>query len=105
MNKKQKSNINNLLESAIRFDVPLSDHTTFGIGGPASCFVFPNNRTELSKLLKFAKNETIPILFIGSGSNILVWDEGFNGFAISLRKTFKKLSIKILFTTIIIDDR
>jgi len=76
------------------FDEPLSKYTTFGIGGPAQCMVYPENRNELSILLKYANKNKIPAIFIGSGSNILVWDTGFNGFVISLRKTFKELNIK-----------
>ena len=75
------------------FDEPLANHTTFGIGGPAQCIVYPEDQNELSSLLKYAHNNKIPAIFIGSGSNLLVWDEGFNGFVISLRKTFNKLSI------------
>ena len=81
-----------MLASIMMFDEPLANHTTFGIGGPAACMVYPENREELSMILKYAACENIPAFFIGSGSNILVWDEGFDGFVISLRKTFKKNS-------------
>jgi len=76
------------------FDEPLAKHTTFGIGGPADCMVFPETREELSKLLKYAYQRKISAIFIGSGSNILVWDKGFNGIVISLKKSFKNLTIK-----------
>ena len=76
------------------FDEPLAKHTTFGIGGPADCMVFPETREELSKLLKYAYQKKISAIFIGSGSNILVWDKGFNGIVISLKKSFKNLTIK-----------
>lgn len=82
-----------MLASIMMFDEPLANHTTFGIGGPAACMVYPENREELSMILKYAAGENIPAFFIGSGSNILVWDEGFDGFVISLRKTFKTLTI------------
>ena len=82
-----------MLSSNIKFDEPLAKYTTFGIGGPARCMVYPDNRNELSTLLKYAHVNKIPAIFIGSGSNLLVWDEGFNGFVISLRKTFNKLTI------------
>ena len=82
-----------MLSSHLTFDEPLAKYTTFGIGGPARCMVFPDNQNELSTLLKYAHDNKIPTIFIGSGSNLLVWDEGFDGFVISLRKTFKKLSI------------
>ena len=93
MNQKQKKEIHNMLSSNMIFDEPLANHTTFGIGGPAQCVVYPEDLNELSTLLKYAHDNKIPAIFIGSGSNLLVWDEGFNGFVISLRKTFKKLSI------------
>ena len=64
------------------FDEPMINHTTFGIGGPAGCLVYPDNREELSELLQYANKENIPAFFIGSGSNILVWDKGFDGFIV-----------------------
>ncbi len=83
-----------MLSSHILFDESLAQYTTFGIGGPALCMIYPDNRNELSTILKYADKHIIPTIFIGSGSNLLIWDEGFDGFVISLKKTFKKLSIK-----------
>ncbi len=94
MNQKQKKEIRNMLSSNIIFDEPMAKYTTFGIGGPAQCLVYPDNRNELSTLLKYSYENKIPAIFIGSGSNLLVWDDGFDGFVISLRKTFKELLIK-----------
>ena len=94
MNQKQKKDIRKMLTSVMTFDEPLAKHTTFGIGGPADCMVFPETREELSKLLKYAYQKKISAIFIGSGSNILVWDKGFDGIVISLKKSFKHLTIK-----------
>ena len=94
MNQKQKKDIRKMLTSVMTFDEPLAKHTTFGIGGPADCMVFPKTREELSKLLKYAYQKKISAIFIGSGSNILVWDKGFDGIVISLKKSFKNLTIK-----------
>ncbi len=94
MNQKQKKDIRKMLTSIMTFDEPLAKHTTFGIGGPADCMVFPETREELSKLLKYAYQKKISAIFIGSGSNILVWDKGFDGIVISLKKSFKNLNIK-----------
>ena len=93
MNQKQKKDIRKMLTSVMTFDEPLAKHTTFGIGGPADCMVFPKTREELSKLLKYAYQKKISAIFIGSGSNILVWDKGFDGIVISLKKSFKNLTI------------
>jgi UDP-N-acetylmuramate dehydrogenase len=94
LNQKQKKDIRKMLTSIMTFDEPLAKHTTFGIGGPADCMVFPETREELSKLLKYAYQKKISAIFIGSGSNILVWDKGFDGIVISLKKSFKNLTIK-----------
>ena len=83
-----------MLSSDIIFDESLAKHTSFGIGGPAGCMVYPDNQNELSILLKYAYENNIPTIFIGSGSNLLVCGDGFDGIVVSLRKTFKALLIK-----------
>ena len=70
MNQKQKKDIRNMLTSEMTFDEPLSKHTTFGIGGPATCMVFPESREELSTLLTYASEKNISAIIIGSGSNV-----------------------------------
>ncbi|NOZ07825.1 MAG: UDP-N-acetylmuramate dehydrogenase, partial [FCB group bacterium] len=77
----------------IRFEEPMKAHTTFGIGGPAAGFLYPESRSELISLLKFARSENLPVYYVGSGSNLLVSDEGFEGIVISLAKTFKSLVV------------
>lgn len=72
------------------FDEPMANHTTFGIGGRAACFVYPD-REQLQEILRYSTREEIPVFFMGSGSNLLVADSGFNGIVISLSKTLKKL--------------
>ena len=89
----QKTYLNSTLSSKILFNELMSKHNTFGIGGEVNCFIYPKNKNELSKLLKYIQKEKIQLCIIGSGSNILVWDEGFHGIIISLNKTFKKLKI------------
>ena len=51
MNQEQKENIRNMLASIMKFDEPMATHTTFGIGGPAGCMVYPDNREELSEFM------------------------------------------------------
>tara|TARA_B100000029_G_C17605196_1_gene967175 strand:+ start:3100 stop:4020 length:921 start_codon:yes stop_codon:yes gene_type:complete len=72
---------------------PMKNHTSYGIGGPALCLFYPANEEDLSKILTLAESSSIPTFFAGSGSNLLVSDEGFQGFVISLSKTFKNLEI------------
>ena len=68
----------------------MSNHTTFGIGGPVSMYVFPQTIKELKEVLKITNDNQKKVFFAGSGSNLLVNDKGYNGVVISLRKTLKK---------------
>lgn len=72
---------------------PMAKHTTYGIGGPALAYFHPANVDDLVVILKTADEKSIPIFFAGSGSNLLVSDDGFDGFVISLAKYFRKLEI------------
>lgn len=84
-----KENLKSLLnsqEASLRFDEPMSAHTTFRIGGPAKVFVCPGNEEELASVLILCGKENIPYAILGNGSNLLVSDSGFDGVVISLEK-------------------
>ena len=83
----------NLLTHPPLLNESMKKHTTFGIGGNAACYVYPNSQIELSELLSYCHKNEISVFFAGSGSNLLVSDDGFDGVVISLQKTFKSLDI------------
>ena len=72
---------------------PMTKHTSYGIGGPVRAYITPANQEDLVTILRFAKEKDIPTFFAGSGSNLLVSDEGFDGIVITLGKTFTRLRI------------
>lgn len=63
---------------------PLKNHSTFRIGGPARYFVAVENKEEILEAIGFAKEKSLPYVVIGSGSNILFRDEGFDGVVIKM---------------------
>lgn len=65
-------------------DFPLARLTTVRTGGDADWFARPHDPTELGELLAWASAERLPIGVIGSGSNLLVADQGFHGLALKL---------------------
>jgi UDP-N-acetylmuramate dehydrogenase len=65
-----------------RTNEPLARHTTFGIGGPADVFVTVRNAGELARAVMVAREFEAPIFVLGSGSNILVGDDGVRGVVI-----------------------
>ena len=62
----------------------LKESTTFRIGGEAKYFTSVNSVEELKSALGFAKDNVLPILVLGGGSNILVSDRGFDGVVIKI---------------------
>ena len=70
---------------------PMSKHTTYGIGGPAKVYIKPKDRYDLAKILKFSRKNSIKAYFFGSGSNLLISDEGIDGIVLSPAKCLKQL--------------
>lgn len=75
----------NILEAAKQHNCtalknePMSQYTTFRVGGPVDLLVEPNSVDALADLLKAAKADGVRPLVIGKGSNLLVPDEGLRG--------------------------
>ena len=77
----------------------LARHTSLGIGGPAAIWAEPRDVKELKRIVIFAKDNNIPTLTLGGGTNVLASDEGFNGMVIHLGSSVFK-NIKISGTTV-----
>jgi len=69
-----------------RSDIPLSGYTTFKIGGSAQWYAEPRNEDEILSAVRRAREENLPLLFLGRGSNLLVSDRGWPGLVISLAR-------------------
>jgi UDP-N-acetylmuramate dehydrogenase len=65
-------------------NVPLAQHTTFELGGPARAFVTVENASQLREALEFARDRAMKFLILGGGSNLVVADAGFDGLAIKM---------------------
>ena len=77
-----------LEEIPVLWDEPMKNHTSFKIGGPAAALCVPKDRQQLRELVGFVQREGVDSWYIGSGSNLLVSDEGLNGVAILLDSSF-----------------
>jgi len=71
-------------EHIVREQETLAPFTQLKIGGSAEYFAEPTTRDELIGLVKRFADEDLPIRLIGSGSNILVNDDGVRGLVIHL---------------------
>jgi UDP-N-acetylmuramate dehydrogenase len=66
----------------IQQNIPLSQHSTMRLGGAAAYYTEVNDRHELTEVLGWADQYKLPVIMIGSGSNIIWKDEGFPGLVI-----------------------
>ena len=63
-------------------NVPLKEYVHYKIGGKADYFCEPKNIDELRDAILEARNLSIPVFVLGSGTNLLVSDKGFRGLVI-----------------------
>lgn len=70
------------------FHAPMSEHTTFKIGGEADILIFPSNAEEVSKIFKLVDLFNLPCVILGNGSNVLVRDKGIRGVVVKFTEKF-----------------
>jgi UDP-N-acetylenolpyruvoylglucosamine reductase len=70
--------------AGVQSDYPLARLTTVRTGGPAEFFARPQGEEELVELLAWADRAGLAVGVVGSGSNLLISDDGFHGLAIKL---------------------
>lgn len=64
---------------------PLSKHTSFRIGGPASVMAMPKSAGELREILNVSALLDCKTAILGAGTNVLAADNGFDGLVICLK--------------------
>jgi len=85
--------INNETASLCLMNESLKKHTTYGIGGPADLMIFPKSKQDLIKVVEIINENKIQLTILGSGSNILVSDNGIRGAVISLKNSLKQIEV------------
>lgn len=79
-------------ESQILVNEPMSQHTSFRVGGPADLFLKPE-ASQIGKVIQKCQQFGMPYLILGNGSNLLVVDEGIRGIVIEMGSNLSKLSL------------
>lgn len=77
----------------VKFDEPMRNHTTIKVGGNADVLVIPTTEQDIINVLKFAKENDIPVTVIGNGSKLLVRDKGIRGIVIKISSKFSDYKI------------
>jgi UDP-N-acetylmuramate dehydrogenase len=63
-------------------NVSLGQHSTMRLGGPARYLCAVTERSQVGQAVAWAKEQNLPVIMIGGGSNIIWRDEGFSGLVI-----------------------
>jgi len=74
----------------IRYDEPMSSHTSWRVGGPAEIFFKPADATDLVTFLH-GLDDDMPLFWFSLGSNLLVRDGGLPGVVIAAAGVFDGL--------------
>ncbi|PIP67577.1 MAG: UDP-N-acetylenolpyruvoylglucosamine reductase [Candidatus Omnitrophica bacterium CG_4_9_14_0_2_um_filter_42_8] len=75
----------------LKYNEPLSRHTSFRIGGPAYLWAEPGNPKEILEIVSLAEGKNKKVIIAGNGTNLLARDEGFDGVIIHLAGDFEKI--------------
>ena len=80
----------------VRFDEPMSRHTSLGVGGPADVYVAPKEKSGLVVLVRWLQENSLSYLIVGNGTNLLVLDNGIRGIVISMKHCLKYIQHTVL---------
>lgn len=75
-------------------NVSLQGLTTLRIGGEARFLARPQDVESLTNVMAWAQSQSLPLFYLGKGSNTLFADDGFDGCVISLR-TFENNILQV----------
>jgi UDP-N-acetylmuramate dehydrogenase len=87
----QKNWLTSVFGERVKFDEPMSRHTSLRVGGPAEALVSPPGLDPLVKLLRWIEENRLPWQVIGDGTNLLVRDGGVRGVVIALADGFDRI--------------
>jgi UDP-N-acetylmuramate dehydrogenase len=74
----------------LRYDEPMSKHTSWRVGGPADVFFRPASVDDLANFLRELDEDT-PIFWHGAGTNLLVRDGGIRGVVIAATRMLRDI--------------
>lgn len=79
--------------SKVKYDEPMKKYTTLKVGGNVDVLVLPETIQDVISVLKFAKENNIPVTVMGNGSKLLVKDGGIRGIVIKFGSKFASIEI------------
>ena len=91
MENKLKLIVNTFGKEKFKQNEPISDHTALKVGGPAKLFFVAVTQREIFRIVTETRKLKIPLLIFGTGSKMMISDNGFDGLIIKNRS--KNISV------------
>lgn len=90
--KEWEDTFKGIYRGDVEFAMPMKNHTSLAIGGPADVLVSPADPVSLKNIVLMSREKNIPVLPLGGGTNILVRDSGIDGVVINF-KSFRMIQV------------
>lgn len=87
------SGLDAFVKGTLIYDAPMSQYTTWRIGGKADCLFLPQDGEDIAAALSFVKERKIPYMVMGNGSNMLVLDGGIRGLVIRIGESMTSYTV------------
>lgn len=95
MEGKFKLIIDSFGKEKFKFNEPLKNYTALKVGGPAKLFFIAFTTKTLIKIVKLCRDLRLPFLIFGTGTKIMISDQGYNGIVIKNRtQNIQTISVK-----------
>jgi len=91
LNKNIRNRLIERFANRVKFNEPMSRHTSLRVGGPAQALVTPAHKHELVALIRIVRENNLPCLVVGDGTNLLVSDKGIAGIVVVLTQALKSI--------------
>lgn len=78
------------VQGSLSVNEPMSRHTSWRVGGPASSYFMPASIQDLQLFFR-ELDDDVPVFWFGVGSNLLVRDGGIRGVVISATRLLRDL--------------
>jgi len=76
MDKKALNALRKAFGSDLQENVQMANFTTMNVGGPADALLIAHNATQLAGMVSRIWEMEVPLIVLGSGSNLLISDRG-----------------------------
>lgn len=77
--------------SQVSYQELMKNHTSFRLGGPVDVFIEPQSPDEIQEIIRLCKEESLPWMVLGKGTNLIISDQGLDGVIIHMGQAFEKI--------------